>query len=111
MAPAAPGRCRMGACETTPPATHSPGNQQAATSTPTSHNPRQGPSSLPMIGHRWPASGSFALARSFLTGCGRSSWTPARATAQTSSDEESHNNSHASPVAPSKSPGQATTPS
>ena len=100
----------MGACETTPPATHSPGNQQATTSA-NQPQPQEGSSSLPMIGHRLPASSSFVLARSFLTGCGRSSWTPARATAHTSSDEESHKNTHASPAATNKSPGQATTPS
>jgi hypothetical protein len=34
-----------------------------------------------------------ARSSSPLRGCGRSSWTPDRATAQTGSDEESHNNS------------------
>jgi hypothetical protein len=85
----------MGACETHSANQHIPrGNHPAGLSV----IPQipEGSSTFPIIGRRLPASSSFVLAAS---GCGRSSWTPDRATAQTGSDEESHNNNHPSPAA------------
>src|SRR5215470_16459838 len=81
MAPAAPGRRRMGACETTPPATRPRG---PASDPPTTANP-PGSSSLPMIGRRLPASSSFVLTAARLRALQLDT---ARAAAQTGSDEE-----------------------
>ncbi len=63
----------MGACQTTPTATKTPGPPT------TLNSPTQKPtrsSSRPMMRRRSSASSSYVLARSFLTGCGRSNWTP-----------------------------------
>jgi hypothetical protein len=104
----------MGACETTPTTTHDRGSQQATSAQdyPTGRWPA---SSVPIIGRRPAASSSFVLACAFqaqhrLRALQLDS---ARATAQTGSDEESHNNSpHPQPGGRrSGSPGQFSTAS
>ena len=84
-------RRRMGACETTPPA--STGNQHATPDNPTA----TGPSSLLRIFRRLPASSSFVLTAARLR---RSSLTPGRAARRTGSCEEGiQKNSQPSPAA------------
>ena len=57
--------CRMGACETTPPASTSPGETTQPASSTTPQIP-EGSSSPPIIGRRLPASSSFVLAATRL---------------------------------------------
>jgi hypothetical protein len=57
--------CRMGACETTPPASTSPGEITQPT-LPRHPQIPEGSSSLPIIGRRLPASSSFVLAATRL---------------------------------------------
>jgi hypothetical protein len=90
----------MGARETTPTTTHRPG--QTAKPPLLIRQPRR---RLFLAPDDRPPLAGIKLVRprpSAMTGayrCGRSSLTPGRATAQTSSDEESHHNSHLSPAA------------
>src|SRR5262249_16546312 len=103
-----PGRCRMGARETTPTTTSHPGHTAKPPSP--SANPAGGSSSLPMIGRRLPASSSFVLAATRLRAL---QLDPGRTTAQPGSEEESHNTRHRPNPAASdpRSPGQIITPS
>src|SRR5260370_26926749 len=99
MSPAPTGRSRMGACETTPPATRA--GEPAQRPPARSATPREG--LFLASDHRPPLAGlKLVRPRPRLTArrCGRSSLTPARATAQTGSDEEK----------PQTSPAQARRP-
>ena len=96
MAPARRGRSRTGARETTPTTSHARGNQ--ASDPRIYPNPRERP--FPAPHHRPPLAGlQLVRPRPRLPArrCGRSSLTPARATAQNRSDEEKPHHTPAPP--------------
>lgn len=75
----------MGACETTPPATHARGTTQPAQP---SQPITSRLSSLPVIGRRSPASSSFVLAAGLTADPGLRALDPDHATARTGTSEE-----------------------
>src|SRR5215510_2301310 len=90
MAPA-PSRCRMGACETTPPTTP---REPTPQSQPLPLQPA-GSSWPPMIGRRYPASSSFVLAGALPGARLRAlQLDPGHAPARTGSSKENHTNRH-----------------
>jgi hypothetical protein len=87
-------------------------NQDRWEHQPTTHPTKKPASSLPTtIRRRWSASSSFVLARSCLTGCGRSNWTPPTLTTADASYQETPSNS-SQPTARNRTDhaGHRTTP-